>query len=90
MCTEMHGVFLYCLATKLGGLAERKEILKAAIYKSGVPITEIAKRMGKSRRWMYLMFENSMVSLDVVLQIGKLIHMILQMKSKNLILLQLS
>ena len=55
-------------------MQHRGEILKEAIYKSGVPITELAKRMGKSRRWMYLMFENSNVSLDIVFQIGKLIH----------------
>jgi predicted transcriptional regulator len=55
-------------------MQNRGEILKAAIYKSGIPITELAKRLGKSRRWMYLMFENSNVSLDIVLQIGKLIH----------------
>ena len=55
-------------------MQHRGEILKEAIYKSGIPITEIAKRMGKSRRWMYLMFENSTVSLDIVLQIGKIIH----------------
>jgi predicted transcriptional regulator len=55
-------------------MQHRGEILKEAIYKSGVPITELAKRMGKSRRWMYLMFENSNVSLDIVLQVGRLIH----------------
>jgi predicted transcriptional regulator len=55
-------------------MQHRGEIIKEAVYKSGVPITELAKRLGKSRRWMYLMFENSNVSLDVVLQIGKLIH----------------
>lgn len=55
-------------------MQHRGEIIKAAIYKSGVPITALAKRLGKSRRWMYLMFENSNVSLDIVLQIGKLIH----------------
>jgi CRISPR/Cas system-associated exonuclease Cas4 (RecB family) len=55
-------------------MQHRREILKEAIYKSGVPITELAKRMGKSRRWMYLMFYNSNVSLDLVLQIGKIIH----------------
>ena len=55
-------------------MQHREEILKEAIYKSGVPITELAKRMGKSRRWMYLMFDNSNVSLDLVLQIGKIIH----------------
>lgn len=55
-------------------MQNRGEIIKKAIYKSGYPITELAKRLGKSRRWMYLMFENNNVSLDIVLQIGKIIH----------------
>jgi len=55
-------------------MQHRGEIIREAIYKSGVPITELAKRMGKSRRWVYQMFENSNVSLDVILQIGKIIH----------------
>ena len=55
-------------------MQHRGEIVKKAVYKSGYPITELAKRLGKSRRWMYLMFENSNVCLDIVLQIGKIIH----------------
>jgi predicted transcriptional regulator len=55
-------------------MQHRGEIIKEIVYKSGYPITELAKRLGKSRRWMYLMFENSNVSLDIVLQIGKIIH----------------
>ena len=55
-------------------MQHRGKILKEAIYKSGIPITELAKRLGKSRMWMYLMYNNSTVSLDLVLQIGKLIH----------------
>jgi predicted transcriptional regulator len=55
-------------------MQHRGEIIKEAVYKSGYPITELAKRIGKSRRWMYLMFENNNVSLDIVLQIGKIIH----------------
>ena len=55
-------------------MQHRGEIVKEAIYKSGVPITELARRLGKSRRWVYQMFENSNVSLDVILQIGKIIH----------------
>lgn len=55
-------------------MEHRGEIIKKAVYKSGYPITELAKRLSKSRRWVYLMFENSNVSLDIVLQIGKLIH----------------
>lgn len=55
-------------------MQHRGEIIKEAVYKSGYAITELAKRLGKSRRWMYLMFENSNVSLDMVLQIGEIIH----------------
>ena len=55
-------------------MQHRGEIIKGAVYKSGYPITELAKRLGKSRRWMYLMFENNNVSLDIVLQVGKIIH----------------
>jgi predicted transcriptional regulator len=55
-------------------MQHRGEILKKAIYQSGYSISELAKRMGKSRRWMYLMFENNIVSLDIVLQIGNIIH----------------
>ncbi len=52
-------------------MQHRGEIIKIAVYKSGFSISELAKRLGKSRRWMYLMFENNTVSLDIVLQIGK-------------------
>ena len=55
-------------------MQHRGEIIKAAVYRSGFPITELAKRLGKCRRWIYLMFENNSVSLDLVLQIGKIIH----------------
>ncbi len=55
-------------------MQHRGEIVKAAIYKSGYSITKLAERMGKSRRWMYLLFENSSVSLDVIIKIGEIIH----------------
>ncbi len=55
-------------------MQHRREIIRKAIYNSGYTVTEIAKCIGKSRRWMYLMFENSNLSLDIVLQIGKIIH----------------
>ena len=55
-------------------MQHRGEIIKEAVYKSGYPITELAKRLDKSRRWIYIMFENNNISLDVVLQIGKIIH----------------
>jgi predicted transcriptional regulator len=55
-------------------MIHRGEIIKKAVYKSGFSITELAKRLGKSRRWVYLMFENPSVSLDVVLELEKIIH----------------
>ena len=55
-------------------MQHRGEIIREAVYKSGFTITEISKSLGKSRRWMYLMFENSNVSLDLVIKIGKVIH----------------
>jgi transcriptional regulator with XRE-family HTH domain len=55
-------------------MQHRGEIIKEAVYKSGFPITELAKRMGKSRRWVYLLFENPIVSIDTILQIGLIIH----------------
>ena len=60
--------------TNICTMQHRGEIIKEAVYKSGFSITELAKRLGKSRRWVYLMFENNSVSLDVILQIGKIIH----------------
>ncbi len=55
-------------------MEHRGEIIRSAVYKSGYSITDIAKRLGKSRRWMYLMFENSNVPLDCVIKIGTIIH----------------
>ena len=55
-------------------MQHRGEIVKKAIYQSGMSITLIAKKIGKSRRWMYHMFENNNVSLDLVLEIGQIIH----------------
>lgn len=55
-------------------MQHRGEIIKEAIYKSGYPITELAKRMGKSRRWVYLLFENATVSIDLIINIGIIIH----------------
>ena len=55
-------------------MQHRGEIVKKAIYQSGMSITLIANKIGKSRRWVYQMFENSNVSLDIIIQIGDIIH----------------
>lgn len=55
-------------------MEHRGEIIREAVYRSGYTITEISKCLGRSRRWMYLMFENRNVSLDLIIKIGKIIH----------------
>lgn len=50
------------------------EVLEKAIRQSGVPITYIAKRMKKSRMWVYNLFQNKIISIDVLLKIGEIIH----------------
>ena len=55
-------------------MQHRGEIVEAVVRNSGYSITKLADRLGKSRRWMYLMFENPTVPLDYVIKIGKLIN----------------
>lgn len=55
-------------------MQHKGEIVEKAIRESGYPITKLAKKLGKSRRWMYHVFENPSVSIDHILAIGKIIH----------------
>ncbi|MGV3632110.1 MAG: hypothetical protein ACO1O6_12950 [Bacteroidota bacterium] len=55
-------------------MEHRGEIIEQAIRKSGYPITKVAEKIGKSRRWMYLMFDNPAVPYEVIIRIGKIIH----------------
>jgi len=55
-------------------MVHRGEIVEQAVRKSGVPIATIAKRLGKSRRWMYLMFDNPDVPIEMIARIGKIIY----------------
>ena len=55
-------------------MQHKGEIVQKAVRESGFPITKLAQRMKKSRRWVYLAFENSNLSLDYILAIGKIIH----------------
>lgn len=55
-------------------MQHRGEIVETVVRNSGYSLTKLADRLGKSRRWMYLMFENPNVTLDVILKIGKLIN----------------
>ncbi|MBN9293305.1 MAG: hypothetical protein J0G96_04925 [Flavobacteriia bacterium] len=55
-------------------MTHRGEIVEQAVRKSGVPIATIAKRLGKSRRWMYLMFDNPDVPIEMIARIGQIIY----------------
>jgi hypothetical protein len=55
-------------------MLHRGEIIEKAIRESGYSITSVAQRLGKSRRWMYFLFENPAVPLDLILQIGKILY----------------
>ena len=55
-------------------MQHRGEIVEKAVRQSGIPLTVLAKKLGKSRRWMYIAFENPQLSLDYILEIGKTIH----------------
>lgn len=55
-------------------MIHRGEIVEEAVRKSGYSLTRLARELGKSRRWIYLVFDNPNVSIDLIIQIGKIIH----------------
>ena len=59
---------------QLCSMVHRGELLRKAIDESGYPISQLAKRLGKSRKWMYLQFDNPSVQIDYMIEIGKLLH----------------
>ena len=55
-------------------MIHRGEIVEQAVRSSGHNLSSLAKRLGKSRKWLYDAFENPMLSLEYTIEIGKLIH----------------
>jgi hypothetical protein len=55
-------------------MQHRGEIVELAVRQSGYSLTKLTQRLGKSRRWIYHAFENPILSIDVVLDISKIIH----------------
>ena len=55
-------------------MQHKGKILERAVRESGMPLTKLSKKMAKSRRWMYNAFENENLSIDYILEIGKIIH----------------
>lgn len=55
-------------------MQHKGEIVERAVRQSGFPLTQLTKRLGKSRRWIYDAFQNANLSIDYILEIGKIIH----------------
>ena len=64
----------YELAPTFVIMQHKGEIVEKAVRQSGIPLTKLVKRLGKSRKWIYNAFENPQLFLDVILEIGKIIH----------------
>jgi hypothetical protein len=50
------------------------QLLKKAVSDSGIKIAELARKIGRSRRFIYFMFDKQDVSLHYILQIGDAIN----------------
>lgn len=55
-------------------MQHRGEIVEQAVRQSGYSLTKLTQRIGRSRRWIYHAFENPILSIEVILEIGKIIH----------------
>lgn len=55
-------------------MVHRGEIIERVVRSSGISLTQVAKRMGKSRSWLYDIFDVADLSLDYVIQFGKVLH----------------
>jgi predicted transcriptional regulator len=50
------------------------QIIEKAVKESGISITQLAKKIKKSRQSVYNIFESQNVPIDLILSIGKAIH----------------
>lgn len=55
-------------------MKHRGEIIEKVIRERGYPIARVAKKLGKSRRHIYNIFENDSVPFDVIIELGKIIN----------------
>ena len=55
-------------------MVHKGEIVEKAVRSSGMSITELSKRLGISRRHIYNIFNSYTLSLELILQIGKIIN----------------
>jgi len=66
--------YISLFITDLCFMQHKGEIIEKAVRLSGFPITKLAKRIGKTPRWVYYLFESKDVALDYILKIGEIIH----------------
>jgi len=55
-------------------MVHRGEMVETAVRASGHNLSKLARRLGKSRKWLYDAFDNPNLSIEYVLEIGKVIH----------------
>ncbi len=55
-------------------MVHKGEIIEKAVRSSGISITVLSKRIGKSRRHIYNIFNNPNVDWEMILKISKAIH----------------
>ncbi|PKP46104.1 MAG: hypothetical protein CVT95_07590 [Bacteroidetes bacterium HGW-Bacteroidetes-12] len=65
-------------------MLHKGEIIEKAVRIKRFPITLLAKRLKKSRRYIYDIFEKQDVPLDLILKIGKIIQHDFSNDLKNL------
>jgi len=50
------------------------KIIEKVVRTSGIPISKLAKKLKRSRHWLYRIFESEQVSIDSIIEIGRAIH----------------
>ncbi len=55
-------------------MQHKGEIVEHIVRQSGYSLTRLTNQLGKSRRWIYNAFENPHLSIDYILDIGRVIH----------------
>jgi plasmid maintenance system antidote protein VapI len=50
------------------------QVIQKAVKESGISITQLAKKLKKSRQSVYNIFDSQQVPLDMIIEIGKAIH----------------
>ena len=66
-------------------MKHRGEIIEKVVRESGIPISYLAKSLKKSRQFVYNIFSNPNVPVDIIVLIGKITHHDFSQEFKDLI-----